>query len=50
MACLVISSDLEEVIGLCARVAVMREGTIAGFLEDPNIPEKEIMYLATGVK
>ena len=50
MACLVISSDLEEVIGLCARVAVMREGTVAGFLEDPNITEKEIMYLATGVK
>ena len=50
MACLVISSDLEEVIGLCSRIAVMREGTIAGFLEDPYITEKEIMYLAAGVK
>lgn len=50
MACIVISSDLEEVIGLCSRVAVMREGTIAGFLEDPYITENEIMYLATGVK
>jgi len=50
MACLVISSDLEEIIGLCSRVAVMREGTIAGFLEDPYITEKEIMYLAAGVK
>ncbi len=50
MACLVISSDLEEIIGLCSRVAVMREGTIAGFLEDPYITENEIMYLAAGVK
>ena len=50
MACMVISSDLEEIIGLCSRVAVMRDGTIAGFLEDPYITEKEIMYLATGVK
>lgn len=50
MACLVISSDLEEIIGLCPRTAVMREGTIAGFLEDGQITEKEIMYLATGVK
>jgi len=45
-----ISSDLEEVIGLCRRVAVMRSGRIAGFLEDGHITEEEIMYLATGVK
>ncbi|MBO7147936.1 MAG: sugar ABC transporter ATP-binding protein [Lentisphaeria bacterium] len=50
MACIVISSDLEELIGLCPKVAVMREGSFAGFLEDEHINEKEIMYLATGVK
>lgn len=50
MACLIISSDLEEVIGLCRKVAVMREGTVAGILEDEHVNEKEIMYLATGVK
>ena len=50
IACLVISSDLEELIGLCPRVAVMREGALAGVLEDEHINEKEIMYLATGVK
>ncbi|MBR4663020.1 MAG: sugar ABC transporter ATP-binding protein [Lentisphaeria bacterium] len=50
MACLVISSDLEEIIGLCSQVAVMREGSIAGFLEDPHITENEIMYHAAGVK
>ena len=50
MACLVISSDLEEILGLCSRAAVMREGTIAGFPEGDRLTEKEIMYLATGVK
>ena len=50
MACLVISSDLEEIIGLCSRTMVMREGAAAGFLEGGRITEKEIMYLATGVK
>ena len=50
MACLIISSDLEEIIGLCRKVAVMREGTVAGILEDGHVNEKEIMYLATGVK
>ena len=50
MACLVISSDLEEIIGLCPRVAVMREGSLAGVLEGEHINEKEIMYLATGVQ
>ncbi|OQA81836.1 MAG: Galactose/methyl galactoside import ATP-binding protein MglA [Lentisphaerae bacterium ADurb.Bin242] len=50
MACLVISSDLEELIGLCPRVAVMREGALAGVLEGEHINEKEIMYLAAGVQ
>ena len=50
MACLVISSDLEEIIGLCLKTMVMREGAAAGFLEGEHINEKEIMYLATGVK
>ena len=50
-ACIVISSDLEELIGLCPEIAVMREGRIAGILDtEEKINEKEIMYLATGVK
>jgi ribose transport system ATP-binding protein len=49
IACIMISSDLEEIIGLCNRVAVMREGHLAGFLHDQQITEKQIMYLATGV-
>lgn len=49
-ACLVISSDLEEVIGLCRKVAVMHEGTVVKVLEGENVNEKEIMYAATDVK
>lgn len=49
-ACLVISSDLEEVIGLCRKVAVMHEGTIVKVLEGEEVNEKEIMYAASGVK
>ena len=50
LSCILISSDLEEVLGLCSRIAVMREGTIAGFVEGENLSEENIMYLATGVK
>jgi ribose transport system ATP-binding protein len=49
IACLLISSDLEEIIGLCKRVAVMREGQLAGILQGEQISEKQIMFLATGV-
>ncbi|MBR0459900.1 MAG: sugar ABC transporter ATP-binding protein [Victivallales bacterium] len=50
MSCILISSDLEEVIGLCRRIAVMRDGTIAGFVQDDQISEESIMFLATGVE
>ena len=50
VACLLISSDLEEVIGMCSRVMVMRAGELAGTLENEHVTEEEIMYLATGVK
>lgn len=49
MACMLISSDMEEITGMCNRVAVMREGRIAGFLKDEQITEENIMYLASGV-
>lgn len=50
VACLLISSDLEEIIGMCSRVMVMRSGELAGVLENEHVTEEEIMYLATGVK
>jgi len=42
--------ELEEVIGVCNRVIVMREGRIAGDINGGEINEEEIMQLATGVK
>jgi len=49
---LVISSELPEVIGICDRVVVMREGHIAGDVGgDSGVPitQESIMALATGV-
>lgn len=45
-----ISSELEEVIGVSNRVAVMREGEITGILSGEDINEENIMYHATGLK
>jgi ribose transport system ATP-binding protein len=50
ISCLVISSELEEVIGLCSRVYVMREGKVTGCLEGDHINKEEIMFHATGIK
>jgi len=50
LAIVLISSELEEVIGMCSRVLVMKAGRIAGELQGDHVTEEEIMYLATGVK
>jgi ribose transport system ATP-binding protein len=47
---IVVSSEMPEVIGLCTRVAVMREGRIVGILEGDEISEQEIMRYAAGLK
>jgi len=49
MACLVISSDMPELIGLCHRVLVMREGRVVGELSGDDLTEEKIMLLAAGV-
>lgn len=48
VAVLMISSDMEEVIGVSDRVAVMHEGRIAGILERAQVNEPNILRLATG--
>ena len=47
---IVISSEMEEIVGLCHRVVVMRNGGKAGELEGADINDEEIMYYATGLK
>jgi ribose transport system ATP-binding protein len=52
MAVLVISSELPEVVGICDRVVVMREGHIRGEVGGDTgvaVTEESIMALATGV-
>ncbi len=48
VAVLMISSDLEEVIGVSDRVAVMHEGRIQGILDRAQCSEENIMHLAVG--
>ena len=43
----VISSELPELIGICDRVLVVREGCIAGEVADDEMTEDRIMYLAS---
>lgn len=45
-AILMISSDMEEVIGVSNRVAVMRRGAIAGVLERDEVSEEAVLRLA----
>ncbi|MBG7619263.1 sugar ABC transporter ATP-binding protein [Herbaspirillum sp. AP02] len=47
VAVVVISSELPEVIGICDRVLVMREGAITGELSGVDITQENIMRLAT---
>ncbi len=48
VAVLMISSDLEEVIGVSDRVLVLHEGRLAGGLGRAELTEEAIMHLATG--
>jgi ribose transport system ATP-binding protein len=48
VAILMISSDMEEVIGVSDRIAVMHEGVISGFLERPEFSEHNVLQLAVG--
>jgi len=48
-ALLVISSELPELIGLCGRILVMREGRLAGELPRADFSEAALMRLMAGV-
>jgi rhamnose transport system ATP-binding protein len=46
-ACLVVSSDLPEVLALAHRIVVMREGRIRGEIAAAGASEEHVMHLAT---
>ena len=48
VAIMMISSDMEEVIGVSDRIAVMHEGRISGELERAQFSEENILLLAIG--
>ncbi len=48
VAILMISSDMEEVIGVSDRIAVMHEGRISGTLERSRFSEHNVLTLAVG--
>jgi ribose transport system ATP-binding protein len=47
-AVIVISSEMPELIGICDRIIVMRNGEIAGEVSGEHMTEAEIVVLATG--
>jgi len=48
LAVMMISSELEEILGLSDRVLVLHEGRQAGVLSHSEMTEERIMHLATG--
>jgi ABC-type sugar transport system ATPase subunit len=49
-AIVLISSYLPELLNLCDRIVVMREGTVAGELDREQFSEERVIALATGAK
>lgn len=49
-SCVLVSSDMPEIIGLSHRVIVMRSGRVMGELSGEAIEEHEIVRYATGLK
>ena len=47
---LMISSDMEEILNVSDRIAVMHEGEISGVLERADCSEENVMNLAVGKK
>jgi rhamnose transport system ATP-binding protein len=50
MGCLMVSSDLPEVLALSHRIVVMREGRLMGEIDAKGATEESVMHLATAVR
>lgn len=46
---ILISSEMAEIIGMCDRAIVMRQGTVAGEVEKSDLTENNLIKLAMGV-
>jgi ribose transport system ATP-binding protein len=49
VAVIMISSEMPEIIGMCDRAIVMRQGTTAGVVEKGQLDENTLIRLAMGV-
>lgn len=49
LICIVISSEMNELLGLCHRIGVMRAGRLAGVVEAATASDRDLMRLAAGV-
>ena len=47
---IVISSEMNEILGICDRVLVMHEGRFTGEIKIQEATQEKIMYYATGGK
>jgi len=50
VAVIVISSEMEEVLGISDRIAVMHEGRLTGILPRAQFSEEAVMRLAIGTE
>ena len=50
VAVMMISSEMEEVIGVSDRIAVMHEGMISGIIEHDQFSQENVLLLAVGKK
>ena len=49
-AIIMISSDMEEVLGMSDRIVVFHEGTVSGEINKNEFSQNNVMMLASGVK
>jgi ABC-type sugar transport system ATPase subunit len=50
MGCLVVSSELPEILSLADRIVVLREGRVQGEIAGAGADEESVMRLATAVR
>jgi ribose transport system ATP-binding protein len=46
MACILISSEMNELLGLCHRIGVMRQGRLVMILDGQTATEEQIIHAA----